>query len=135
MEKIGNAPIVGEAAREYLNERRFEDYYEYKERLLRWLHSLGKNPERTEGYADSTVANVSYNIARFHLWNWKETGTYGTKPTVDRADVGVEIGPWFLVAEKTRNDHDELSCDNIHYIVSRYHGAVTRWLNDETFFE
>lgn len=87
MEKIGNGPIVGESVSEYLNDRRYQDYYEYKERLLRWLHKVGKNPDRTVGYADSTVANVSYRIDLFHLWNWEETGTYGTKLTVDRADA------------------------------------------------
>ena len=87
MEKIGDGPIVGKTARDYLDERRYEDYYDYKERLLRWLHTVGKNPEHAEGYADSTVANVSYKIDLFNVWNWKETGIYGTKLTVERADA------------------------------------------------
>ncbi len=87
MEKIGNGPIVGKTAREYLDERRYTDYYDYKERLLQWLHTMGKNPERAEGYADSTVANVSYKIDLFNVWNWKETGQYGTRLTTDRADA------------------------------------------------
>lgn len=62
MEKIGNGPIVGGTAREYLDERRYTDYYDYKERLLQWLHTMGKPPERAKGYASSTVANVSYKV-------------------------------------------------------------------------
>ena len=86
-EKIGSAVIVGQTAREYLDHRRYDDYRDYKERLLRWLHTMGKNPEKAEGYADSTLSNSSYKIDQFNVWNWKETGTYGTKLTVDRADA------------------------------------------------
>jgi len=87
MEKIGKAPVVGTTAGEYLSDRRYDDYYDYKERLLRWLHTVGKNPELADGYADSTVRNVTYKIDQFHVWNWKETGIYGTKLAVDRADA------------------------------------------------
>jgi len=38
MEKIGTAPIVGQTALDYLDQRRYTDYYDYKERLLSWLH-------------------------------------------------------------------------------------------------
>ena len=34
MDKIGNGPIVGETARDYLENRRYTDYYDYKKKLL-----------------------------------------------------------------------------------------------------
>ena len=73
MDKIGNGPIVGETARDYLENRRYTDYYDYKKKLLRWLQTMGKNPEKAEGYADSTLANVTYKVDLFNVWNWKLT--------------------------------------------------------------
>lgn len=87
MDKIGNGPIVGETARDYLENRRYTDYYDYKKKLLRWLQTMGKNPEKAEGYADSTLANVTYKVDLFNVWNWKETGHYSTRLTTDRADA------------------------------------------------
>lgn len=134
MEKIGTAPIVGQTARDYLDERRYTDYYDYKERLLRWLHTMGKNPERAEGYADSTVSNVTYKIDLYNVWNWKETGNYGTRLTTDRADAYM----MYLVMEGDRysdahKDIVQKCLKRIFKYQNHVEGAEIEWEPEHTF--
>jgi len=134
MEKIGTAPIVGQTARDYLDERRYTDYYDYKERLLRWLHTMGKNPERAEGYADSTVANVTYKVDLYNVWNWKETGNYGTRLTTDRADAHM----MYLVMEGDRysdtyKDIVQKCLKRVFKYQNHVEGADIEWEPDHTF--
>ncbi|CDK39841.1 xerC/D-like integrase [Halorubrum sp. AJ67] len=134
MEKIGKAPIVGGTARDYLDERRYTDYYDYKERLLRWLDTMGKNPERAEGYADSTVANVTYKIDLYNVWNWKETGNYGTRLTTDRADAHM----MYLIMEGDRysdtyKDIVQKCLKRVFKYQNHVEGADIEWEPEHTF--
>jgi hypothetical protein len=57
--------VVTEPVRQRLDPRPLEDYTEYKTEVLSWLAKLGKNPKQREGYATSTVRNVTYKTDMF----------------------------------------------------------------------
>ncbi|SEV98206.1 tyrosine-type recombinase/integrase [Natrinema salifodinae] len=80
-----NVPVVSSPVEERLDERQLVDYREYKRDLLKWLHHLGKNPDHAEGYAETTVRQVSYKVDKFYRWLWNEEG-YTTSATPDDAD-------------------------------------------------
>lgn len=77
--------LVSDVTLEHLNERQRVDYREFKAGLVRWLFTLGKHPERAEGYAESTVAQVTYKVDVFYRWVWDREG-YTTKVTPAHAD-------------------------------------------------
>ena len=134
MDKIGNGPIVGETARDYLENRRYTDYYDYKKKLLRWLQTMGKNPEKAEGYADSTLANVTYKVDLFNVWNWKETGHYSTRLTTDRADAHM----MHLVMEGDRysdtyKDIVQKCLKRVFKYQNHVEGDNIEWETDHTF--
>lgn len=63
-----NVPVVSSPVEERLDERQVVDYREYKCDLLEWLHHIGKNPDHAEGYAETTVRQVSYKVDKFYRW-------------------------------------------------------------------
>lgn len=85
--KIDGVPIVNQPTRAVLSERELVDYEEYKRRLLEWLLAVGKNPEKAEGYAPSTVRGVSQRVDKFYRWIWEERGGYTTEVTSEDADA------------------------------------------------
>jgi len=77
--------IVPESNREYLNEKQLVDYQEHRREFIEWLRSIGKNPEKREGYSDYTAYETAYKTARFDRWAWGEEGRYTVPPTPERA--------------------------------------------------
>jgi len=60
-------PVITEPAEQYLNQRQQPDYKSEREQCLRWLLSIGKNPDRGDGYATGTVKNRSYRMDQFYI--------------------------------------------------------------------
>jgi hypothetical protein len=79
-------PFVTEPAEEFLNSRQQTDYEEEREACLQWLLSIGKNPERGEGYAFGTVKPRSYRMDQFYRWVWEHEGEYTTNVQTDHAE-------------------------------------------------
>ena len=61
------------------------DYRTEREQCLDWLLTFGKNPDRAEGYADTTVENRAYRMDQFNRWVWTEEDGYTTSLTHDHA--------------------------------------------------
>ena len=71
---------------ELLNERQLLDYEAHRKQLLKWALSLGKNPEKAEGYSHHTVEIRAYRLDKFYRWVWQQRG-YTTVMTHDDADT------------------------------------------------
>ena len=86
-------PIVSQANRielEDFGELPREDYRSFKEELLAWLASYGKNPIKQEGLALSTLRNTHYKLEIVYRWKWRENG-YTTDFTPKDADDYLEL--------------------------------------------
>lgn len=79
--------VVTEPSCDYLNERQVLDYRTTRENCLEWLLTFGKNPEKVEGYAETTVGGRAARMDYFYRWVWEEEGRYIATPTQDQADA------------------------------------------------
>lgn len=87
---LRSVPIVTEPVEARLGERERTDYHDYKTRLLDWLHTVGKDPDHAEGYAEATVRQGSYKTDKVYRWLWGERAF-----PVDHALLGlVAIEDW-----------------------------------------
>lgn len=91
-DRIAGAPVISEATEEALSERQLVDYREHKHGLLRWLSRMGKDPDRVEGYSDSTIEQATYQIGVFYRWVWDREG-YTTAVVPEQADEYMRDGP------------------------------------------
>jgi len=69
-----------------LNERQLVDYRDHRERYVRWLLTVGKEPDRARGYATSTAQNHAYRTDHFYRWVWNREGRYTLELTHRHAD-------------------------------------------------
>jgi integrase len=74
--EVEGITLVPEQSREYCNRRQFLDYREHRERFVRWLLNLGKDPEHAEGYAHSTARRRAYDTDGFYRFVWDQRGAY-----------------------------------------------------------
>jgi len=79
-------PLIPEDTARHLNPRQIEDYRTHRKQLIKWMSTIGKNPEKAEGYAQETVYQRAYRSDRFYRFVWDEEDRYTTQITVDHAD-------------------------------------------------
>lgn len=79
-------PLVTQPSRDFLNERQIEDYREHQRQLFTWAVTVGKNPDRGEGYSQITLEKRAYRIDQFYRWVWAEEAGYTLGITHDHAD-------------------------------------------------
>lgn len=87
MSKLDGIRVVTEPSRDYLNERQQLDYRAERKNCLQWLLTFGKDPEKVEGYARTTVQARAARMDYFYRWTWDEAGRYVAAPTHDHADA------------------------------------------------
>jgi len=87
MTDLDGIRMVTEPSREYLNERQLVDYRSKREACLNWLLTFGKDPEKVEGYARTTVKARAARMDLFYRWTWDEEGRYVADPTHEHADA------------------------------------------------
>ncbi len=69
-------PYITEPSAEMLNHRQLVDYNDHRQKLINWLANRGKDPEKQEGYASTTVSNYASRIDKFYRWAWEQNGQY-----------------------------------------------------------
>ena len=69
-------PAVTNPSAELLNDREVVMYREWRRNFLDWLLHEGKNPDRMEGYAESTVQKTAYRTAKLLRWVWEQEDGY-----------------------------------------------------------
>lgn len=86
-EKVDGIVVVPEPSREYLNERQRIDYRDHRQKLIKWALNIGKDPEKANGDAHSTVRQRTYRLDKFYRWVWTEQEDgYTLNITTDHAD-------------------------------------------------
>jgi len=83
---IEDIVVVPEPTEDRLNERQLVDYRDFRERLIKWIFHLGKEPKKAEGYAKETTRQRSYRIDRSTAGYGKEEGGYTLKATPTHAE-------------------------------------------------
>lgn len=86
VEGLDEVTIVTEPSEEFLSDRQVADYRSEREACIRWLLAFGKNPDKVEGYATTTVSNRAHRMDYFYRWVWDEEGGYTTQITHQHAD-------------------------------------------------
>jgi len=86
-DKHHGVPLVPDETARRLNPRQLEDYRTHRKQLIDWTATIGKNPEKAEGYADETVYQRAYRLDRFYQYVWDEEDRYTTQITIDHADA------------------------------------------------
>ncbi len=82
--------FVSEKSRAYLNPRQAMDYNGHRERLVEWLKTEGKDPDRSEGLARKTAGNYASRLDKFYRWVWDEFDGYTTRITHEHADEYIQ---------------------------------------------
>ena len=73
-----------------LGERQLVDYRTEREDMVKWLLTFGIEPEKANGYAESTVKNRIYRMDQFYRFVWDQEGQYTTAVTHDHADAWMQ---------------------------------------------
>lgn len=55
MSAMDEVKLVPKPSKEQLNERQLVDYEQHRTEMIQWMLHLGKDPEKAEGYAVSTI--------------------------------------------------------------------------------
>lgn len=87
-------PLVSERSKSDLPEfglNMVDDYRDFKHELLSWLANYGKNPEKREGLARSTLESTHYKLETAFRWLWRYEDQYTTKFTPDHADKFIRV--------------------------------------------
>ncbi|MCL9816175.1 tyrosine-type recombinase/integrase [Natronocalculus amylovorans] len=93
--------VVTKPAENALNKRQLIDYRTEREQCLEWLLTFGKNPDRAEGYARTTVSTRAYRMDKFYRWVWTTEGKYTSHITHEHADEYL----MYLAKEELSNAH------------------------------
>lgn len=113
--------LVPEPNVEQLNKRQLVDYREHRHAFVQWLRSVGKTPEKREGYSDYTVYETVYKTARFDRWVWNEEGRYTIPPQPEWASEYMdEVVAYRDVTTSTKGKTEEA--------LMRYY----RWLSESS---
>lgn len=83
---LDGVKIVTKPSEESLSERQYLDYRSEREQCLEWLLTFGKDPEKAEGYAKTTVRNRAYRMDQFYRWVWEYEDRYTTNLRHEHAD-------------------------------------------------
>lgn len=80
-------PVVTDVAEQYLNPKQLLDYRSERKECLSWLLTLGKKPEKGQGYALGTVKPRAYRMDQFYRWVWDQENGYTANITTSHADA------------------------------------------------
>lgn len=95
--------VVTEPTAELLNERQQIDYRNQREQCLEWLLVFGKDPEKADGYARTTVSYRAHRMDQFYRWVWDREDGYTTNVTHDHADAYLN----WLARQESSNAHKD----------------------------
>lgn len=84
--KVDGIVLVTEDSQEYLNPRQEVTYREHRRELAEWMLSLGKNPDKADGYSYSTAKNRMNRLDLFYRFVWEREGRYVQDLTTGHAD-------------------------------------------------
>ena len=90
LETIEDIVLIPEPTDKRLEPTQKVRYRQHRERFREWLHTMGKNPRRAEGYALTTIKSRMYRADKFFRWVWaNETGGFTLQIRTDHADASM----------------------------------------------
>ena len=124
--------VLTEPTADLLNERQQIDFRTTRENCLKWLLGFGKNPEKADGYARSTLKTRAHRMDQFYRWVWQQqTDGYTTNVTHDHADA------W--MRDLAMSDHSSAHKSNCRkaakmlYKWRHHEHGLDKWEPDYTF--
>jgi integrase len=87
-------PLVSKRTKEDLEDfgvNMLGDYRDFKQEVLTWLANYGKNPEKGEGLADSTLKSTHYKLETIFRWLWDYDQQYSTDLTPAKAERFIHL--------------------------------------------
>ncbi|WP_135829856.1 tyrosine-type recombinase/integrase [Halorussus halobius] len=84
--KVDGIILVTSEAEEFLNPRQEISYRSHRRELCEWMLSLGKDPEKANGYSYTTAKNRMNRLDLFYRFVWEQEGRYVQDLTTDHAD-------------------------------------------------
>jgi hypothetical protein len=85
IEKVDGIPLVPQPSQKQLGAREQVDYAEHRRDWIQWTLTMGKEPDKCEGYSTATMKSHAASIDRFFRWLWCDRGCT-TVVTTDDAD-------------------------------------------------
>jgi len=123
--------VLPEPAQQRLNERQLLDYRAHRERLIKWMLHRGKDHDRVEGYAQTTVESRARHIDQFYRWVWDEYGGYTTGITHNHGHAYVDE----LAYRDCSGTHkaNQLKTLKMYYRWREHEFGGEPWTTDVTF--
>jgi hypothetical protein len=91
LETIEDVTLIPEPTDKRLEPTQKVRYRQFRKRFREWLHTIGKNPGRGEGYALTTIKSRMYRADKFFRWVWaNETDGFTLQITTAHADAFME---------------------------------------------
>jgi site-specific recombinase XerD len=79
--------VITEPTAEELAERQISDYRAHREKSIKWVLNFGKDPDRGEGYAETTADIRCARVDKFYRWVWEQNDGYTTRVSHEHADT------------------------------------------------
>jgi integrase len=115
----GRIVLIPEPTRELLNERQRVDYRNHRKQLVMWLLTLGKQPDKAEGYAFQVAKRRAHDTDMFYRYVWSDHADgYTTTVTHDHADA--------YMKELAYSDYSESHKSNVQKALM----SLFRWRDD-----
>jgi site-specific recombinase XerD len=122
--ELNGITLVPEQSRQYCNQRQLVDYRQHRETFIKWLLTLGKDPDHGEGYAHATARRRACDCDVFYRWLWTDrNGSYTL--AVDHADADA------YCQELALGDHSDSHRANIQKSLK----TLFRWRDDTDEWE
>lgn len=84
--RIEELPIIPQPAATRLNDKQQTIYRDHREKLARWAVTIGKSPDKGEGYTQETVKRRLYRLDKFYRLVWEMFDRFTVDVTPEHAD-------------------------------------------------
>ena len=126
-----NIVIIPSDNKQMLSEKESVDYHDYREKFLKWLLHIGKNPDKATGYSPYTVYESGYRAAAFDRWVWNEHDEYRLPPTPKDADGYLQEVAYDDLAQASKGKVEEMLKRYFRWL--NHHHGVDEWEPDFSF--
>jgi site-specific recombinase XerD len=118
-DKVQGIVLISELSHNQLNERQRIAYRNHRENLVKWLATMGKDPEKLDGYAHDTSRNYASILDKFYRWCWNQNEGYTT-------DIPHEDADQYLRELVLDDDYSDSHLHNVKLALKAYF----RWRSD-----
>lgn len=85
-EKVEGVVLISKDSHQRLNEQQLISYKSHRTKLIEWLRTVGKDPDKLEGYALDTSKAYASILDKLYRWKWDKHEGYTTDVSHDDAE-------------------------------------------------